>query len=328
MTICVMTMQVACKLVNCGYPASPAAIDLAMNGRKDMAEPVWLEAAINGPWSRDYQPGIPVTADEIVADAIACAKAGASILHFHAYDPRTGRQRDDYDIYAPIIERIRSAVDVICYPTIPFAGSVDSTTPLSPAERFGAVEKLLEAGLIEWAVVDPGSTNLTHYANVPTDKTGFVYANPEPHIRYGLELAQAHQITPSYAIYEPGFMRLGAALHAVYPGTPSPIYRLMFSDQIAFGFPPRDWALDAYMQLLAEETSNAHWMIAGLGVDVEPLMEATAARGGHIRVGLEDARFHCPHGNLALVERAIARITAAGRNPAATAEIRSALKGA
>jgi 3-keto-5-aminohexanoate cleavage enzyme len=36
-----------------------------------MARPVWLEAAINGPWSRDHQPGIPVLADEIVADALA-----------------------------------------------------------------------------------------------------------------------------------------------------------------------------------------------------------------------------------------------------------------
>src|SRR3546814_1097956 len=42
---------------------------------------------------------------------------------------------------------------------------------------------------------------------------------------YGLELAQKHQITPSYAIYEPGFVRLGAALHGCYPGAPCPIYR-------------------------------------------------------------------------------------------------------
>jgi len=84
-------------------------------------------------------------------------------------------------------------------------------------------------------------------------KEGFLYANPENHIRHGLEIAQRRQITPSYAIYEPGFMRLGAALHRAYPGAPIPIYRLMFSQHIAFGFPPETWALDAYLKLLETE---------------------------------------------------------------------------
>nr|MDP8994930.1 3-keto-5-aminohexanoate cleavage protein [Pseudomonadota bacterium] len=250
-----------------------------------MVGAVWLEAALNGPWSRERQPRIPLATDEIVADAVACADAGASILHFHAYDPVSGRQRDDYDIYAPIIERIRSTSDVICYPTLPFAGSVDSPTPLTPEQRFAAVERLLHAGLIEWAVVDPGSTNLTLYADIPVGRQGFVYANPESHVRYGLELAQKHRMTPSYAIYEPGFMRLGAALHAAYPGAPRPIYRLMFSEQIAFGFPPTEWALDAYLKLLALEAPGAQWMVAGLGVEIEPLIEVTVERGGHVRVG-------------------------------------------
>lgn len=293
-----------------------------------MARPVWLEAAINGPWSREHQPGIPVLADEIVADALACAEAGAAILHFHAYDPVTLRQRDDYEIYAPIIERIRKKVDVICYPTIPFAGSVDAAAPLSAEQRFGAVEKLIDAGLIEWAVVDPGSTNLTHFADIAKGRPGFVYANPEEHIRHGLRLARAHRITPSYAIYEPGFLRLGAALHAASPGTPAPIYRFMFSNQIAFGFPPVDWALEAYLKLLDQETKDAHWMVAGLGVDVEPLIDMTVARGGHLRVGLEDALFHCPHDNQTLVRRAVARIEAAGGRPAGVSEIRAALGGA
>jgi uncharacterized protein (DUF849 family) len=105
-----------------------------------MTHSAWLEAAINGPWSRRRQPNIPVSADEIVADAVACAEAGAAIVHPHAYDPATGRQPDNSEIYAPLIERIRAAADVACYPTIPFAGSVDSPTSLSPAMRFAAVE--------------------------------------------------------------------------------------------------------------------------------------------------------------------------------------------
>ena len=291
-----------------------------------MNKPTWLEVALNGPWSRARQPKIPVLADEIVEDAIRCAEAGAAILHFHAYDPVSGRQRDDYEIYAPIIERIRAKVDVICYPTVPFAGSMDTPKPLSAAERFSAVEKLVEAGLIEWSVVDPGSTNISHYVDIAEGKEGFIYANPESHVRYGLSLAQKYKITPSYAIYEPGFMRLGAALHKTYPGAPIPIYRLMFSEHIAFGFPPTEWALEAYLKLLAQEAPKAPWMVAGLGVEIQPLIEAVVRQGGHVRVGLEDAPMGCTIGNLALAQDAGRRITEAGGRLAIASEVRISLK--
>ncbi len=55
----------------------------------------WLEVALNGPWSRARQPRIPITVAEIVAEGIACVRAGAAIVHVHAYDEATGRQRDD-----------------------------------------------------------------------------------------------------------------------------------------------------------------------------------------------------------------------------------------
>ena len=291
-----------------------------------MTDSTWLEVALNGPWSRSRQPNIPVLADEIVDAALACADEGASIIHFHAYDPVSGRQRDDFEIYAPIIERIRSRVDVICYGTLPFAGSVDSTSALSASQRYSAVDQLVRAGLIEWSVVDPGSTNISHHSDIEAGQEGFIYANPESHIRYGLALAQQHGITPAYAIYEPGFMRLGAALHRCYPGAPVPIYRLMFSQHIAFGFPPADWALDAYLRLLELEQPGAPWMVAGLGVELGPLIEAAVERGGHVRVGLEDSPMGCAQDNLSLVRQARARIERAGGTLASSAQVRERLK--
>src|SRR4029077_17905551 len=81
------------------------------NGEHAMARhPVWLEAALNGPWGRDLQPGIPVTVAEIIAEGIACAEAGAAIVHIHAYDAATGRQKDDPELYAAIIAGIRDRV--------------------------------------------------------------------------------------------------------------------------------------------------------------------------------------------------------------------------
>ena len=58
---------------------------------------VWLEAALNGPWARTLQPGMPITVGELVSDGIVCARAGAAIIHVHAYDERTGRQREAID---------------------------------------------------------------------------------------------------------------------------------------------------------------------------------------------------------------------------------------
>ena len=290
-----------------------------------MKNPVWLEVALNGPWSRERQPAIPVHADEIVEDAIACAAEGASIIHFHPYDPATGRQRDDYEIYAPIIERIRAKVDVICYGTLPFAGDVDAKDALSPEKRYAAVEKLASAGLIEWSVVDPGSTNISTRKDVASGKQGFVYSNPESHIRHGLDLCHRHKLTPSYAIYEPGFMRLGAALRRMVSGLTPPVYRLMFSDNFTFGFPPEEWALEAYVRLLGIEEPSAQWMVAGLGVQIDPLVDFAVTHGGHIRVGLEDAPLGHPISNVEQVRAARARIERNGGTTATAAQVRERL---
>jgi 3-keto-5-aminohexanoate cleavage enzyme len=290
-----------------------------------MQNPVWLEVALNGPWSRERQPAIPVHADEIVEDAIACAAEGASIIHFHPYDPVTGRQRDDYEIYAPIIERIRAKVDVICYGTLPFAGDVDAKDALSPEKRYAAVEKLASAGLIEWSVVDPGSTNISTRKDVASGKQGFVYSNPESHIRHGLDLCHRHKLTPSYAIYEPGFMRLGAALRRTVSDMSPPVYRLMFSDNFTFGFPPEEWALEAYVRLLGIEEPDAQWMVAGLGVQIDPLVDFAVTHGGHIRVGLEDAPLGHAVSNVEQVRAARARIERNGGTAATAAQVRARL---
>ena len=67
-------------------------------------------------------------------------------------------------------------------------------------------------------------------------------------------------------------------------------------------------------------------MIAGLGVDITPLIPRTVARGGHVRVGLEDARWGCDLTNESLVKDAVRRVRKADGEPAATVEVRTALR--
>src|SRR6266849_4104164 len=245
---------------------SPAARALAFErGKGSIAMPArktWLEVSLNGPWTRRVQPGIPIAVEDIVAQAIACVHAGAAIVHVHAYDEATGRQNDDPDLYAAIIAGVRAEVDAIVYPRIPLAASGDAPAKPAPRERYAAIAALAERGLVEWAVVDPGTVNLARFDAIAGDREGFVYLNPESDIRAGLALAARHRFHPAYACYEAGFVRLGAALARRYPAAPKAIYRLMFSDAFAFGFPPEPFALDAYRKLLEREAPRAPWMSA------------------------------------------------------------------
>src|SRR5689334_7830817 len=266
---------------------------------------VWIEAALNGAWTRERQPAIPVAIDEIVVDGIAAAQAGAAIIHLHAYDVATGRQRDGYEIYAPIIEGIRAKVDAIVYPTLPIAGSGYAGDLKTPRERYAHVEKLARNKLLEWAVIDPGSALFTRFDEVARGEVGFTYYNPDEHFREGMRIAAQYGVRPSYAIYEPGCLRLGAATAAAMPKVPTPVYRFMFADEFCFGFPPRERYLDAHLALLAELADGAPWMVAGLGVDIRPLIAPAIARGGHIRVGLEDRPWGVRETNRGLVEEAV-----------------------
>lgn len=284
-----------------------------------------IEVALNGPWGKARQPLSPITAKEIVAEAVACVHEGASIVHLHAYDEATGRQHDDADIYARIIEGIREKVDVIVYPTLPLSGSGLTTAAASPAERFAHVAELARRGLLEMTVVDPGSVNFTRIDAGSAGEPGFIYLNPPDDIAEGLSLCRQAGLRPSYAIYEPGFTRLGAAAAKRFPGLKTPLYRLMFSDQFAWGFPPEPYALEAHLKLLEAEAPGAPWMIAGLGVDLSPIAAEAVRRGGHLRVGLEDAHFGCPRSNRELVTEAVSLVRGLGREPASPADIRAML---
>ena len=289
------------------------------NGR-----PVWLEVAINGPWSRAVQPLAPRTDEAIIAEGIACAKAGASIIHLHIFDATGDRQVDDADQYERIIRAIQAETGAIVYGTLPFHAS-SAERPLTAVERYAAVEELARRGTIEWSIVDPGSVNVSSFQAMKEGREGFVYLNPEDHIRRGLTLARDHGFTPSYAIYEPGFLRQGAALHAAIPDTPAPVYRFMFSEAYSFGFPPTPYALDAYLSLLAEAAPGAAWMVAGLGVDIAPMIGPAVRAGGHVRVGLEDAPIGESRSNLDWITIATAEIGKAGGRVATPDEVRAAL---
>src|SRR6188472_592523 len=58
-------------------------------------------------------PYLPVTPDEIAAEAIAAAEAGASILHLHARNPQDGRPTADPGVFMQFLPRIKQATDAV-----------------------------------------------------------------------------------------------------------------------------------------------------------------------------------------------------------------------
>src|SRR3954464_6623594 len=190
---------------------------------------VWIEAALNGAWSRARQPGIPDTVETIVDEGIACARAGATIIHVHAYDGG-GPQVYDWQVYARIIEGIRGQIEVPVYPSYPgfMSATGSDSNPLADATaRFAHLEALAARGLLDFILVDPGSVNFTLTQTTSAAAPAATYLNPEAQIRYALDLAARYGLHPNYAIYEPGFLRAGAAL-ARAAGGKTPVYRLMF----------------------------------------------------------------------------------------------------
>jgi len=279
-----------------------------------IAPSVWLEVALNGA-ARAYQPRIPVTIDAIVEQALACADLGAAIIHVHAYDDK-GEPTEDADIYSRIFERVRVKSDVIIYPTLALSGDLET--------RWKPLRILAKRGLLEMGVVDPGSVNITHRMQAAAGVDGVHYPNPDSHIREGLKLAAEFGWRPAFAIYEPGFARLGAALAAAQPNLKAPIYRVMFSDNLLFGMAPSRRGVDLYSAHLEDTAPGAARMISGLDADVASIAIYAINKGFHLRVGLEDAPFGMERSNIDLARNAVAMIEKCGRRLTPPAEIRSA----
>jgi uncharacterized protein (DUF849 family) len=262
---------------------------------------------------------MPLTVDEIVAEGVACAAAGAAILHYHSYDTG-GRPSDrDLDFHRRVVEGIRSRCNAVVYPTTTMRRCGEAAPGVE--ERFAVERALADEGLLEWFVLDPGSTNIAHVANL---SRGFVYVNDVDELVAGYELAKEHGLVPVVAVFELGFARLGKALAAEVVGATDPgVYRAMFSDGFAFGLPPGPEALhlvDRALRLLGVE----RWMVAGVDFDVLASLDEAVTLGADVRVGLEDAPRGCEHSNVELVREVVARLARLEITPATADEVRGA----
>jgi len=247
-------------------------------------QPLIIEAAINGATPQAANPHVPRTVPQIVADACACIDAGAAIVHHHNDDGLLEGRHASVP-YREAWTRIYARhPDAVLYPTM---GGGGAHTTIQ--ERYAHVEELVDAGVLRMALVDPGSVSLG-----PLDAEGLpaaidlVYQNTFADVRYMMDVCRARGLGAHISIFEPGFLRVALAYHAAGRLPAGVKIQLYFGGPVLpFGLPPSAAGLDAYLAML--DGSGLPWMVGVLGGDVSStLAELAIARGGHVRVGLED----------------------------------------
>ncbi|WBH17812.1 BKACE family enzyme [Sphingomonas radiodurans] len=277
-------------------------------------EPLIIEAALNGATPKARNPNVPVSPEEITAGALAAMEAGAAIVHTHIerMDMTGGAAVVRYmEGYAPVLA---ARPDAILWGTVATGPDVEA--------RFGHYRGLAVAG-VRMGAFDPGSVNLgTHGAN-GLPGASIVYATSYRDIAWLADLHHEEKLGPAIAIYEPGWLRTTLAYEKAGKLPAGAFVKLYFGGRynfldgkrsdVTFGLPPTEKALDAYLELL--EGSSLPWAVAAIGdcVIETGLASLAIARGGHVRVGLEDFGGQRKPGNLELIAEVVALAADAGR---------------
>lgn len=274
-----------------------------------MSNKLIITCALTGAGTTKAQnPNVPITADEIAADVVAVAKAGAAVAHIHVRD-EAGVNTMDPDVFVNVVNTVRAAttaagVDVVLNLTT-------SGSKFSDEWRTGHLPLLMP----EMCSYDPGTMN---WAN------NFVFLNSPAFLEKLGKIAQELEIKPECEIFDGGM--IGNVNYYVKKG----ILKEPVHYQFVLGVPggmPGD--IDSLAYLLPKLPAGATWSITGIGRSSMPMMLAGLSAGcTGLRVGLED-NVQLSKGVLAtnaqLVEQAVTLAKAAGREIATAAEAREIL---
>lgn len=279
------------------------------------APPTVIEAAVNGMVTKEQNPHVPRTVDEIVDDSLRCLDAGASIVHHHNDEPVFGgATRHCAGPYIEVWTRLRAAwPGLLLHPT-----TASTTADSTIEERYAHVDELYDAGLEPMANCDAGTMALAIPTPDGLQSLPQTFGNTAADVDWILRWCREREVPVTMSIFEPGFLRLALA-HQRAGTLPRQVKIQLYlgGDRLSFGLPGTPSGLAAYLDML--EGTGLSWMVALYGGDVVASGIAALAveKGGHVRVGLED--YHAPPRlarNVELVAEVASLCRAAGRPPA------------
>lgn len=255
-----------------------------------------LTAALTGAITVPTQtPHLPYKPEDIAADAIACAKAGATAVHVHARDPNDGRPSSDPELFGEIVSRIKQGCDaIVCITT---GGGMGMT----PQERLRAIPLYKP----ELATFNLGSINFSMHPVARRYKAedyrfeweksyvegtkDFIFRNTFGDMEVFAQTMAENGTQPEFEAYDVGHLHNLAFL--AKSGLVEPPYWMQFVLGVlgALAATPESLLI---MKQTADRlfgAENYKWSVIGVGYPAEFEMAAMAIMmGGHVRVGLED----------------------------------------
>lgn len=266
-------------------------------------EKLIITAALDGAEvTKEQQPALPVSPDEIAEAAYECYKAGASIVHIHARDEE-GNPTQSYEVYKEIKEKIEAKCNIIVQP------STGGATWHTPEERLQPVELKPEM-----ATLSAGTCNFG-----PD-----VFMNSQEYMEKFAARMKELGVKPEIEVFEKGM--INNALRLVKKGL---LDRPLHFDFV-LGVPGAcPGTSEDLMHMVRSIPEDSTWTVAGIGKDELPLGVMAIVLGGHVRVGFEDNIYYSKgvlaKSNAELVERIVRIAKEVGREVATPDEAREIL---
>jgi len=268
-------------------------------------EKLIITAAICGAEvSKEDNPSLPVTPAELAAEALACEKAGAAIIHLHVRDEE-GRPTQELPYFKAAMDAINNAgVTAIVQPSTGGAAGMTWQERIQPVQLNP-----------EMATLDCGTVNFGDE----------IFVNDLPLMRNFAKEMKARNILPELECFEAG--HIDNALKLNKEG--------LLADHLHFdivlGVPgAMTFSLKNLLYMTELLPPGSTWTAAGIGRHQLPVAMHTMAMGGHVRVGFEDNIFYkkgvLSDGNAQLVARISRLAGELGREIASPDEARKILK--
>ncbi len=254
--------------------------------------------------TKENNPAVPYTVEEVVREAKSAYDAGAALIHLHVrWDDGTPTQ--DKGRFQEMVDAIRKECpDVIIQP------STGGAVGMTDLERLQSTEITPTP---EMATLDCGTCNFGG------DE---IFINTDNTIANCGDIMQERGIKPECEVFDKGMIDL--ALKAAKKGHIKYPIHFDFVLGVQMTATVRDLVIMA-TSIPADST----WTATGIGKNAWGIAAATIAMGGHVRVGFED-NVYMSKGVLAksngeMVERVVQMAKLLNREVATPAEAREIL---